>query len=43
MDPLMVLMMEILSNYCLETHWGIMMVKYLVTMNSSNWDYLFIK
>ena len=29
MNPLVILMMEILSTYCLETQWDLLMVKFL--------------
>ena len=34
MDPLMVLMMASLRDYCLEVHWDILMVKYLDLMKA---------
>ena len=36
MDPLMVLMMARLRDYCLEVHWGILMAKFLALMKASN-------
>ena len=42
MDPLMVIMMEILRDYLLETHLDILMVKGLFLMRVSNWDHLVV-
>ena len=39
----MVLMLAILRAYCFENHWDILMVKCLVLMKASNWDYLVVK
>ena len=39
----MVLMMELLRSYCLETHCNILMVKFLDIMKASNWDYIMVK
>ena len=36
MDTLMVLMMEIMIFYLLDTHWDVLMVKYLDLMKASN-------
>ena len=43
MDPLVVLMVEILRDYLLEVHWDIMMVKCLDMMKASNWNYFMVK
>ena len=43
MGPLMVLMMEIFRVYCMETHWDILTVKYMVMIKASNWDLLVLK
>ena len=39
----MVLIMEILWDYFLGTHWDKLMLKYLDLMKTSNWDYLVVK
>ena len=43
MDPLMVLMMESLSDYCLETHWDLLMIKCLALIDASNWYIMMVK
>ena len=43
MDPFVVLIMEKLRAYFLETRWDLLMVKCLVMMKASNWDYLVLK
>ena len=40
---LMVLVMERLRAYLLETHWDIMTEKCLDLMKASNWDLLMVK
>ena len=35
MDSLMVLMMEIFRDYCMETHWDILTVKFMDLMKAS--------
>ena len=43
MDPLMVLMMEIFRDYCMETNWDILTVKFMALLKASNWDVLIVK
>ena len=43
MDPLMVLMMSILSKYCLEVHWDLPMVMFLAAIKASKRNYQVVK
>ena len=43
MDPLIVLMMKILRDYCLEVHWGLPMKNRLYLMKESNCDLMMVK
>ena len=43
MDNLMVLIKARLRAYFLENHWDLLMVKLLVLMEASNWDYPVVK
>ena len=42
-DPLMVILMVSLRDYCFETHWCVLMVKCLDIMKASNWDNIVVK
>ena len=42
MDSLMVVMMESLRDYCMETHWDILKVRCMALMKASNWDVLMV-
>ena len=43
MDPLMVIMMERLRDYCLETHWDVLMVKCSALIKASDGDIIMVK
>ena len=43
MDPLLILIMSSLRYDCLETHWGLLLVKCTVLMMASNWDNVKVK
>ena len=39
----MVLMMARLRAYCFETHWNLLVVKFLDLTKELNWDFLVVK
>ena len=43
MDHLMVLMIAILRDHFLLTHWGLLVVKCLALIRASNWDHMMVK